>query len=286
MKRRVAAALSASAFALATWAKTQARLSSALSSWRTVVVVNVGFVVPVNAFLFFFSYLPNTTPPAAVSPEDTAPKTTLESIGPTTAIPRLPPGYSVDLLVAAAPSDIGLQRSGHWSIIALSRSDGTVVAHFSGLAAAEEIRRAAEEDLRRAVPQASHPIENKESIRNMSIVWVTLLLGGLSLVVSVGTLLIALRALEKVNGRERAAGDERLERLEILREQQEERLKLTDEGSLWGDSRAVDFLLEELERQRLEREDGLREKKPTQEGEREAAEQALERALDSIQRVA
>src|SRR3712207_7293599 len=86
------------------------------------------------------------------------------------------------------------------------------------------MRRAAEEDLRRAVRQASHPIENKESIRNMSIVWVTLFLVGLSLVVSVATLLIALRALEKVNRSERA-GDERLE---ILREQQQ-RLKLTDE---------------------------------------------------------
>ena len=173
MKKRVAAALSASAFALATLAQTKARLSSALNRWQTVVVVTVVFVVPVNAFLFFFSYLPNTTT-AAVSPEETAPKTTPESTGPTTTLPRLPPGYSVDQV--AAPSDIVLQRSGHRSIIALSRSDGTVVAHFSGFAAPEEIRRAAEEDLRRAVPQASHPIENKESIRNMSIMWVTLFL--------------------------------------------------------------------------------------------------------------
>jgi hypothetical protein len=147
---------------------TRPRLSHALNRWQTVVVVTVVFVVPVNAFLFFFSYLPNRTT-AAVSSEDTAPKTTLESTGPTTDIPRLPPGYSVDQV--AAPSDIVLQRSGdYWSIIALSRSDGTVVAHFSGFVAPEEIRRAAEEDLRRAVPQASHPIENKESIRDVSIV--------------------------------------------------------------------------------------------------------------------
>ncbi len=277
MKKRVAAAMSASAFALATLAQTKARLSSALNRWQTVVVVTVVFVVPVNAFLFFFSYLPNTTT-AAVSPEETAPKTTFESMDPTTTLPRLPPGYSVDQV--AAPSDIVLQRSGHWSIIALSRSDGTVVAHFSGFAAPEEMRRAAEEDLRRAVPQASHPIENKESIRNMSIMWVTLFLVGLSLVVSVATLLIALRALEKVDRSERV-GDEWLE---ILREQQQ-RLKLRDERLQWGGGRAVDVLLEEWERQRSESEDGLREK-PPQEGEREAAEQALERALDSIHRVA
>jgi hypothetical protein len=277
MKKRVAAALSVSAFALATRAQTKARLSSALNRWQTVVVVTVVFVVPVNAFLFFFSYLPNTTT-AAVSPEETAPKTTFESMDPTTTLPRLPPGYSVDQV--AAPSDIGLQRSGHWSIIALSRSDGTVVARFSGFVAPEEIRRAAEEDLRRAVPQASHPIENKESIRNMSIMWATLFLVGLSLVVSVATLLIALRALEKVNRSERT-GDEWLE---ILREQQQ-RLKLTDERLKWGGGRAVDVLLEEWERLRSESEDGLR-KKPPQEGEREAAEQALERALDSIHRVA
>ena len=277
MKKRVAAALSASAFALATLAQTKAILSSALNRWQTVVVVTVVFVVPVNAFLFFFSYLPNTTT-AAVSPEETAPKTTFESMDPTTTLPRLPPGYSVDQV--AAPSDIVLQRSGHRRIIALSRSDGTVVARFSGFAAPEEIRRAAEEDLRRAVPQASHPIENKESIRNMSIMWVTLFLVGLSLVVSVATLLIALRALEKVDRSERA-GDERLE---ILREQQQ-RLKLTDERLQGGGGRAVDVLLEEWERQRSESEDGLR-KKPPQEGEREAAEQARERALDSIQRVA
>jgi hypothetical protein len=278
MKKRVAAAMSASAFALATLAQTKARLSSALNRWQTVVVVTVVFVVPVNAFLFFFSYLPNTTT-AAVSPEETAPKTTFESMDPTTTLPRLPPGYSVDQV--AAPSDIVLQRSGHRSIIALSRSDGTVVAHFSGFAAPEEIRRAAEEDLRRAVPQASHPIENKESIRNMSIMWVTLFLVGLSLVVSVATLLIALRALEKVNRSERA-GDEWLE---ILRREQQQRLKLTDKRLQWGGGRAVDVLLEEWERQRSESEDGLR-KKPPQEGEREAAEQALERALDSIHRVA
>ena len=278
MKKRVAAALSASAFALATLAPTRPRLSSALNSWQTVVVVTVVFVVPVNAFLFFFSYLPNTTT-AAVSPEETAPKSTFESMDPTTTLPRLPPGYSLDQV--AAPSDIVLQRSGHWSIIALSRSDGTVVAHFSGFVAPKEMRRAAEEDLRRAVPQASHPIENKESIRNMSIVWVTLFLGGLSLVVSVATLLIALRALEKVNRSERA-GDEWLE---ILREQQQ-RLKLTDKRLQWGGGRAVDVLLEEWERQRSESEDGLREKPPQEEGQREAAEQALERALDSIHRVA
>jgi hypothetical protein len=277
MKKRVAAALSASAFALATLAPTRPRLSSALNRWQTVVVVTVVFVVPVNAFLFFFSYLPNTTT-AAVSPEETAPKSTFESMDPTTTLPRLPPGYSVDQV--AAPSDIVLQRSGDWSIIALSRSDGTVVAHFSGFVAPKEMRRAAEEDLRRAVPQASHPIENKESIRNMSIMWVTLFLGGLSLVVSVATLLIALRALEKVNRSERA-GDEWLE---VLREQQQ-RLKLTDERLQGDGGRAVDVLLEEWERQRSESEDGLREK-PPQEGEREAAEQALERALDSIHRVA
>jgi hypothetical protein len=278
MKKRVAAAaLSASAFALATLAPTRPRLSSALNRWQTVVVVTVVFVVPVNAFLFFFSYLPNTTT-AAVSPEETAPKSTFESMDPTTTLPRLPPGYSVDQV--AAPSDIVLQRSGDWSIIALSRSDGTVVAHFSGFVAPKEMRRAAEEDLRRAVPQASHPIENKESIRNMSIMWVTLFLGGLSLVVSVATLLIALRALEKVNRSERA-GDGWLE---VLREQQQ-RLKLTDERLQGDGGRAVDVLLEEWERQRSESEDGLREK-PPQEGEREAAEQALERALDSIHRVA
>jgi hypothetical protein len=277
MKKRVA--LSASAFALATLAPRRLRLSNPLNRWQIVLIIGtLAFVVPANAFLFLFSYLPSrTTDP--VSSGDAAPRTTLESIDPTTAIPRLPPGYSVDLV--AAPSDIVLQRSGHWSIIALSRSDGTVVASFSRFAAPEEIRRAAEEDLRRAVPQASHPIErNKESIRNMSIVWVTLFLGGLSLVVSVGTLLIALRALEKVNRSERAAD----ERLELLGEQQE-RLKLTDGRRPWGSGRAVDLLLEELERQRSEREDGLRDK-PPQEGEREAAEQALERALDSIQRVA
>src|SRR5215217_4707354 len=170
MKKRVAA-LSASAFALATRAQMKARLSSALNRWQTVVVVTVVFVVPVNAFLFFFSYLPNTTT-AAVSPEETAPKSTFESMDPTTTLPRLPPGYSLDLV--AAPSDTVLQRSGHWSIIALSRSDGTVVARFSGFVAPEEMRRAAEEVLRRAVRQASHPIDNKESISNNSIMWVTL----------------------------------------------------------------------------------------------------------------
>ncbi len=101
--------------------------------------------------------------------------------------------------------------------------------------------------LRRAVPQASQPIENKESIRNMSIVWVTLWLVGLSLVVSVATLLIALRALEKVNRSERA-GDEQLA---ILREEQEH-LKLKDEGLPGSGGRAVDLLLEELERRRSE----------------------------------
>src|SRR3712207_2599410 len=96
MKKRVAAAaLSASAFALATLAPTRPRLSSALNRWQTVVVVTVVFVVPVNAFLFFFSYLPNTTT-AAVSPEETAPKSTFESMDPTTTLPRLPPGYSLD----------------------------------------------------------------------------------------------------------------------------------------------------------------------------------------------
>src|SRR3712207_8593004 len=88
MKKRVAAAMSASAFALATLAQTKARLSSALNRWQTVVVVTVVFVVPVNAFLFFFSYLPNTTT-APVSPEDTAPKTTFESMDPTTTLLRL-----------------------------------------------------------------------------------------------------------------------------------------------------------------------------------------------------
>src|SRR3712207_4277007 len=279
MKKRVAAAaLSASAFALATLAPTRPRLSSALNRWQTVVVVTVVFVVPVNAFLFFFSYLPNTTT-AAVSPEETAPKSTFESMDPTSTLPRLPPGYSLDQV--AAPSDTVLQRSGHWSILALSRSDGTVVARFSGFVAPKEMRRAAEEDLRRAVRQASHPIENKESIRNMSIVWVTLFLGGLSLVVSVATLLIALRALEKVNRSERA-GDEWLE---ILREQQQ-RLRLRDERLQGGGGRAVDVLLEEWERQRSESEDGLRKKPPQEEGQRKAAEQALERALDSIHRVA
>ena len=279
MKKRVAAALSASAFALAaTRALRRARLSEALNNWQSIVIVTVAFVVPVNAFLLFFSYLPNRTT-AAVSPEDTAPKTTLESAGPTTAIPRLPPGYSVDQV--AAPSDIVLHRSGDWSIVALTRSDGTDVAYFNRYAAPEEIRRAAEEDLGLAVPQASHPIENKEIIRNMSIVWVTLCLMGLSLVGSVATLVIALRALEKVNRSERA-GDEWLE---ILRREQQQRLKLRDERLQWGGGRAVDVLLEEWERQRSESEDGLR-KKPPQEGEREAAEQALERALDSIHRFA
>jgi len=131
------------------------------------------------------------------------------------------------------------------------------------------------------VRQASHPIENKESISNMSIMWVTLFLVGLSLVVSVATLLIALRALEKVNRSERV-GDEWLE---ILREQQQ-RLKLRDERLQGGGGRAVDVLLEEWERQRSKSEDGLRKKPPQEEGEREAAEQALERALDSIHRVA
>ena len=242
MKKRVAAALSASAFALAIRALRRARLSEALNKWQTVVIVTVAFVVPVNAFLLFFSYLPNRTT-AAVSPEDTAPKTTLESAGPTTAIPRLPPGYSVDQV--AAPSDIVLHRSGDWSIVALTRSDGTVVAYFNRYAAPEEIRRAAEEDLGLAVPQASHPIENKEIIRNMSIVWVTLCLMGLSLVGSVATLVIALRALEKVN-RSKRAGDKQLE---ILREEREH-LKLMDEGLPWSGGRAVDLLLEELERQR------------------------------------
>src|SRR3712207_635469 len=114
----------------------------------------------------------------------------------------------------------------------------------------------------------------------MSSMWVTLVLVGLSLVVSVATLFIALRALEKVDRSERV-GDEWLE---VLREQQQ-RLKLRDERLQGGGGRAVDVLLEEWERQRSESEDGLREK-PPQEGEREAAEQALERALDSIQRVA
>jgi hypothetical protein len=221
-------------------APTKARLSNALNRWnrwQTVVIVTLGFVVPANAFLFFFSYLPNRTT-AAVSSEDTAPKTILESIGSTTAIPRLPPGYSLGQV--AAPSDMVLHRSGEWSIIALSRSDGTVVARFSRFAAPEEIRRAAEEDLRQAVPQASHLIENKESIRNMSIVWITLSLVGLSLVASVATLLIALRALEKGNRSERA-GDKQLVILP------------------WGGGRAVDLLLEELERRRSESEDGLKE---------------------------
>ncbi len=239
MKKRAAAALSASAIALAIWELTRARLSEALKKWQTVVIVTVAFVVPVNTFLFFFSYLPNRTT-AAVSPKDTAPKTTRQSAGPTTAIPRLPPGYGLDLV--AAPSDIVLHRSGDWSIVALTRSDGTVVAHFNRFAAPEEIRRAAEEDLGLAVPQASHPIENKEIIRNMSIVWATLCLAGLSLVGSVATLLIALRAMEKVNRLERAS-DERQEILE-LREQlrdQQKRLKLMEEGIPRGGGRAVDL---------------------------------------------
>src|SRR3712207_6276245 len=242
MKKRVAALL-ASAFALATLAPTRPRLSSALNNWRTVVIITVAFVVPVNAFLFFFSYLPNRTT-AAASPKDTPPKTTLESAGPSTAIPRLPPGYGLDLI--AAPSDIVLHRSGDRSIVALTRSDGTVVAYFNRFAAPEEIRRAAEEDLGLAVLQASHPIENKEVIRNMSIMWVTLFLVGLSLVVSVATLLIALRALEKVNeinNRSERASDERLEILELrkqLRDQQE-RLKLVKDGTPRGGGRAVDL---------------------------------------------
>src|SRR3712207_6517503 len=240
MKKRVAALL-ASAFALATLAPTRPRLSSALNNWRTVVIITVAFVVPVNAFLFFFSYLPNRTT-AAASPKDTPPKTTLESAGPSTAIPRLPPGYGLDLI--AAPSDIVLHRSGDRSIVALTRSDGTVVAYFNRFAAPEEIRRAAEEDLGLAVPQASHPIENKEVIRNMSIVWATLCLAGLSLCGSVATLLIALRAMEKINNRSERASDERLEML-ILREQlrkEQERLMLMKDGTPRGGGRAVDLL--------------------------------------------
>jgi hypothetical protein len=53
--------------------------------------------------------------------------------------PVLPPGYRLDLLDDPC-------------VVVLRRGDGTVVARFSDHAAPEEIRRAAEEDLRRQRP--------------------------------------------------------------------------------------------------------------------------------------
>jgi hypothetical protein len=49
--------------------------------------------------------------------------------------PVLPPGYRLDIV-------------GDPCVVVLRREDGTVVARFSDHAAPEEIRRAAEEDLR------------------------------------------------------------------------------------------------------------------------------------------
>jgi pyruvate/2-oxoglutarate dehydrogenase complex dihydrolipoamide acyltransferase (E2) component len=87
----------------------------------------------------------------------------------------------------------------------------------------------------------------------MSIVWVALCLAGGSLVLSTATLLIVWQLLQSAYRSERAGE----ERLEILREQQERLAFMREERHL---------LLEELQRQRPESEDPLKEKPPLQDG--------------------
>jgi pyruvate/2-oxoglutarate dehydrogenase complex dihydrolipoamide acyltransferase (E2) component len=97
-------------------------------------------------------------------------------------------------------------------------------------------------------------------------VWVALCLAGGALIVSTATLLIALRVWQSAYRSERAGE----ERLEILREQQQRLEFMREERQL---------LLEELQRQRSESEERLKEK-PLQEGGEgeEVVEQPAERS--------